>query len=80
MCSPPSSGSAATLQLINQIASALDVPASAFFDAKPEITAAERASGTMAEQLLSMIELFKQIEDPAIRDECLDIVRSRAER
>lgn len=80
MCSPPSSRSDAARQLIERIAAELDVPVGAFFEAKPEAVTAEVINKTLTEQLLAMIALFKQIEHAAVREECLEIVRSRVKR
>jgi len=78
MRSHPSSGVGRTRQLLDRISAALDVPAAVFFEDAPEAVAARAGHTTPVLQLMLLIQLFNRIEDPDVREECLEFVRKRA--
>lgn len=78
MRSHPSSGAGGTRQLLDRISAALDVPVAVFFDAAPEANAARAGRRSPARQLILLTQLFRRIEDPDVREECLEFVRNRA--
>ena len=78
MRSRPTCGSGGSRQALDRIASALDLPASAFFNAVPEAVATPAGRMTRARQLLLLVELFGRVEDPVLREECVEFVRVRA--
>ena len=80
MTSRPLSGTETGRLLLERIAAALDLPVGMFLDVKPEGEPTEQAGSTLAEQLLVLADLFKRIDDPKVRGECLDFVRKRVER
>ncbi|KZB97783.1 hypothetical protein AU375_06113 [Methylobacterium radiotolerans] len=80
MTSRPLSDTEASRILLERIAVALRLPSGVFLDAKPGPATTEQASSTLTEQLLVLADLFKKIDDPQVRGECLDFVRKRVGR
>lgn len=80
MISRPLPGTGTGRLLLERIAATLDLPVDMFLDGNPERAATEKTGSTLTEQLLVLADLFKRIDDPKARGECLDFVRKRAGR